>query len=123
MLWPQERVAAKHSRVVKVATESNPAAMLTKALGRSKMDELCEEIGQKLTQKPWTRNPRKPRSPKTVKFAVVTNDEMIKNKLNDDDDDTQRSPSNSRWRPGLTGVSVGVITPLLMTVCSTSNIR
>ena len=29
----------------------------------------------------------------------------------DDDDDTQRSPSNSRWRPGLTGVSVGVITP------------
>ena len=29
----------------------------------------------------------------------------------DDDDDTQRSPSNSRWRPGLAGVSVGVITP------------
>ena len=61
--------------------------------------------------------------------------------LGDYDDDTQRSPSNSRWRPGLTGVSVGVITPrkksvttevacsvgkictytLLMTVCSTSN--
>ena len=25
----------------------------------------------------------------------------------DDDDDTERSPSNSRWRPGLAGVSVG----------------
>ena len=60
-----------------------------------------------------------------------------------DDDDTQRSPSNSRWRPGLTGVSVGVITPtkksvttevacsvgkfctytLLMTVCTTSKME
>ena len=60
----------------------------------------------------------------------------------DDDDDTQRSPSNSRQRPGLTGVSVGVIAPrknmlqlmwlaLLarfalarskMTVCSTSGL-
>ena len=29
----------------------------------------------------------------------------------DDDDDTQRSPSNSRQRPGLTGVSVGVLAP------------
>ena len=32
-----ERVAAKHLRVVTVATESNPADMLTKALGRSKI--------------------------------------------------------------------------------------
>ena len=30
MLWLQERVAAKHLRVVKVALESNPADMLTK---------------------------------------------------------------------------------------------
>ena len=46
MLWLQERVAAKHSRVVKVASESNPADMLTKALGRSKIEEFCAEIGQ-----------------------------------------------------------------------------
>ena len=43
MLWLQER--AKHLRVVKVATESNLADMLTKALGRSIMKESCEEIG------------------------------------------------------------------------------
>ena len=36
MLWLQERVAAKHLRVVKAASELNPADMLTKALGRSK---------------------------------------------------------------------------------------
>ena len=30
---------------------------------------------------------------------------------NVDGDDTSRSPSYSRWRPGLAGVSVGVITP------------
>ena len=46
MLWLQERVAAKHLRVVKVATKSNPADMLTQALGRSKMEEFCEEIRQ-----------------------------------------------------------------------------
>ena len=46
MLRLQERVAAKHLRVVKVATESNPADMLTKALGRSKVEEFCTEIGQ-----------------------------------------------------------------------------
>ena len=39
MLWLQERAAAKHLRVVKVATESNLAHMLTIALGRSKMEE------------------------------------------------------------------------------------
>ena len=38
MLSLQERVAAKHWRVVKVATEPNPAVMLTKALGRSKVE-------------------------------------------------------------------------------------
>ena len=46
MLWLQERVAAKHLRDVKVATESNPADMWTKAFGRSKMKEFCEEVGQ-----------------------------------------------------------------------------
>ena len=49
MLWPQARVAAKHLRVVKVATESNPADMLTKALGRSTVEEFCAEIGSDRT--------------------------------------------------------------------------
>ena len=39
MLWLQEQ----HSRVVKVATESNPADMLTQALGRSKVEEFCAD--------------------------------------------------------------------------------
>ena len=48
MLWLQVRVPAKHLRVVKVATESNPTDMLTltRALGRSKVEEFCAEIGQ-----------------------------------------------------------------------------
>ena len=44
MLWLQEREAAKHLRVVKVATESNPADMLTKTLEKSKVEEFCAEI-------------------------------------------------------------------------------
>ena len=46
MLWLQEREAAKHMRVERMATESNPADMLTKALGRSKVEEFCAKIGQ-----------------------------------------------------------------------------
>ena len=46
MLWSQERAAAKHLRVVKVGTEENPADMLTKALGRTKVEKFCEEISQ-----------------------------------------------------------------------------
>ena len=46
MLWLQERAAANHLRVVKVASESNPADMWTKTLGRSKVEEFCAEIGQ-----------------------------------------------------------------------------
>ena len=65
MLWLQERVTAKHSRVVKVATESNPAAMLTKALGRSTMDELCEEIGQtEAHAKTVDKEPKEAKKPK-----------------------------------------------------------
>ena len=55
MLWLQERVAAKHVRVVKVATESNPADMLTsiweiqsrRFLCRDWTDRTsCEDTGQ-----------------------------------------------------------------------------
>ena len=46
MLWQQERVAAKHLRVLKVATEPNSADVLTKALGTSTFEEFFAEIGQ-----------------------------------------------------------------------------
>ena len=64
MLWLQERVAAKHLRVVKVASESNPADMLTKALGRSKIEELQRFDKLNLAQKHWTRNPKESRKPR-----------------------------------------------------------
>ena len=84
MLWPQERVAANHLRVVKVATESNPAVMLTKAHGRSKMEEFCEEIGQTEPHaKTVDKKPKDAKKSKTVNFAFDTNDEMIQNKLKD----------------------------------------
>ena len=71
MLRLQECVATKHLRVVKVATESNPADMWTKALGRSKMEELCEEIGQTEPQaKSVDKKPKEAKKPKTVKFVV-----------------------------------------------------
>ena len=74
----------KHLRVVKVATESNPADMLTKALGRSKMEEFCEEIGQTEPRaKTVDKKPKEAKRAKTVKFAVDTNDGMIQNKLKD----------------------------------------
>ena len=76
MLWQQKRVAAKHLRVVKVATESNHADMLTKALGRSIMEEFFEEIGQTEPHaKMVDKKPKEAKKPKTVKFAVATNDE------------------------------------------------
>ena len=62
---------------------------------------------------------------------------------NDNDNDTQKSPNICRWRPGLTGKSVGIMTPRKKSValmrlallascalkhcygamCSTSNLR
>ena len=61
MLWLQERVAAKHLRVMKVASESNPADMLTKALGRKKLRNSVQRLDKLNIH--WTRNPkaRKPR--------------------------------------------------------------
>ena len=56
-----------------MATESNPADMLTKVFGRSKMEELCEEIGQTETHaKTMDEKPKEAKKPKTVK-----NDEMM----------------------------------------------
>ena len=78
MLWLQERVAAKHLRVVKVASESNPADMLTKALERSKIEEFCAEIGQ---TEPCAETLGK--KTEEVKFAVeaIEMDETVKNRF------------------------------------------
>ena len=86
MLWPEERVAAKHLRVVKVATESNPADMLTKTLGRSKVEEFCAEIGQTEPRAETVDQESKgAKKPKEVKFAVemMEMNETVKNNLKD----------------------------------------
>ena len=71
MLWLQERVAAKHLRVVKLASESNSADMLTKALGRSKIAEFCAEIGQtELCAETLDKESKGVKKTKEVKFAV-----------------------------------------------------
>ena len=65
VLWLQEHVAAKHLRVVKVASESNPADMLTQALGRSKLRNSVQRLDKlNLAQKRWTRNPKESRKPR-----------------------------------------------------------
>ncbi len=84
MLWLQDSVAAKHLRFEKVATEPNLADMLTKAFGRSKMEEFCVEVGQtELHAKTVDKKSKEAEKPKTVKFAAGTNDETIQNKLKD----------------------------------------
>ena len=86
MLWLQERAAAKHMRVVKVTSESNPADMLTKTLGRSKVEEFCAEIGQTEPRAETVDKESKgAKNPKEVKFAVETMemDGTVKNKLKD----------------------------------------
>ena len=71
MLWLQERVAAKHLRVVKVASESNPADMLTRALGRSKIEEFCAEIGQtEPCAETLDKESKGVKKTKEVKFAI-----------------------------------------------------
>ena len=86
MLWLQERVAATHLRVVKVASESNLADMLTKTLGRSKVEEFFADIGQTEPRAETVDKESKgAKKPKEVKFAVETMgmDETVKNKLKD----------------------------------------
>ena len=58
---------------VKVASESNPADMLTKTLGRSKVEEFCAEIGQTEPRAETVDKEFKgAKKPKEVKFAVDT---------------------------------------------------
>ena len=64
-------MAAKHLRVVKEATESNPEDMLTKALGRSIVEESCAEIGQtERHAKTVYKKPKEVKQLKKVKFVV-----------------------------------------------------
>ena len=68
-VWLQERVAAKHLRVVKVTTESNPVDMLTKALDRSNMEEFLEETFQ--TEPHAKTVDKKPKEAKKPKNSQV----------------------------------------------------
>ena len=84
MLWLRERVAEKHFRVVKVASESNPADMLTKALGRSNVEEFCAEIGQTEPRaETLDKESKGVKKLKEVKFAVeaIEMDETVKNRF------------------------------------------
>ena len=66
-----------------MASESNPADMLTKALGRSKIEEFCAEIGQtELCAETVDKESKGAKKPKEVKFAVASmeTDETVKNK-------------------------------------------
>ena len=84
MLWLEERAAAKHLRAAKVASESNLADMLTKALGRSKIEEFCAEIGQTEPRaETLDKGSKVVKKTKEVKFAVEANeiDETVKHEL------------------------------------------
>ena len=89
MLWLQERAAEKHLRVVKVATGSNPADMLTKALGRSKVEEFWAEIGQTEPHAMTVgKKPKEVKKLKKIKFSVEAmemepKDAEIKNEAKD----------------------------------------
>ena len=82
----QERVAAKHLRVVKAASESNLADILTKALGRSKIEEFCAEIGQtEPCAETLDKESKGNKKTKKVKFSVeaIEMDESVKNRFKD----------------------------------------
>ena len=76
ILWLQERVAAKHLRVVRVAKESNPGDTLATALGRSNFDAFCAETGQTEPHaKTVDKKPKEVKKLKKVKFAVEAMDQ------------------------------------------------
>lgn len=47
-LWLQERIAMRHLKVIKVATEENPADIFTKSLSRNVLDKHTEAMHQYL---------------------------------------------------------------------------
>ena len=71
-------------RNVQQQTESNPAYMLTKTLGRSKVEEFCAEIGQTEPRAETVdKESKEAKEQKEFKFAVETMEmnETVKNKL------------------------------------------
>ena len=68
-----------------MATESNPADMLTKTLGRSKVEEFCAEIGQTEPRAETVDKESKGAKNPEVKLAVETMEmnETVNNKLKD----------------------------------------
>ena len=71
---------------MKVASESNPADIVTKALGRSKIKEFCAEIGQtELCAETLDKESKGVKKTKEVKFAVeaIEMDETVKNRFKD----------------------------------------
>ena len=69
-----------------MASESNPADMITKALGRSKVEEFCAEIGHTETRaETLDKESKGAKKPQEVKFAVeaIEMDEMVKNRFKD----------------------------------------
>ena len=71
---------------MKVASESNPADMLTKAHGRLKIEEFCAEIGQtEPCAETLDKEFKGVKKPKEVKFAVeaIEMDETVKNRFKD----------------------------------------
>ena len=71
---------------MKVASELDPADMLTKALGRSKIEEFCAEIGQtEPCAETLDKEFKGVKKTKEVKFAVeaIEMDETVKNRLKD----------------------------------------
>ena len=69
-----------------MASESSPADMLTKTLGRSKVEEFCAEIEQTEPRAETVDKESKGvKKTKEVKFAVeaIEMDETVKNKLKD----------------------------------------
>ena len=79
-------LADLHLRVVRVASESNLADMLTKAHGRSKIEEFCAEIGQtEPCAETLDKESKGVKKTKEVKFAVeaIEMDEAVKNRFKD----------------------------------------
>ena len=72
--------------LVKVASESNPADMLTKAFGRSKIEEFCADIGQtEPCAETLDKESKGVKKTKEVKFAVkaIEMGETVKNRFKD----------------------------------------
>ena len=88
MLWLQERVPVKHLRVVKSGSGTKSCRHVgKKALGRSKVEEFCAEIGQTEPHaKTVDKKPKDVKKLEKVNFeveAMETNGAKIENEPSD----------------------------------------